>query len=79
MIRKIEVRNWYEDPTAWGFTRNDIEVAIELQKAGITPYQLREHLHDFEWVANIVKRENDKMLERAFDDAIRSFKHETTQ
>ena len=79
MMRKIEVRNWYEDLTACGFTRHDIEMARELQKAGITPYQMREHLHDFEWVADIVKRENDRMLKRVFDDATRRFKHETTQ
>ena len=71
MIRKIKVRNWYEDPTAWGFTKHDLEMARELMRAGITPYQLREHLHDFEYVAGIVKRENDKILQRAFDDAIR--------
>lgn len=69
MSRKIEVRNWYEEPTAWGYTKRHLDMALMLLKEGITPHELKEHCHDFEWVAKILKDDLDKQIEKAVKDA----------
>ena len=54
--------------TVLGYNKDHLEFAYELNRAGITPHELKEHMHDFEWVINIVRKENQRML----DDAIKS-------
>ena len=52
-----------EKPTVYGYDECAIKFAMELQRIGITPAILKEHYHDFEWVANLMRKEYEHMLE----------------
>lgn len=54
--------------TVLGYNKDHLKFAYELNRAGITPHELKEYMHDFEWVINIVRKENQRIL----DDAIKS-------
>ena len=51
--------------TVLGYDIDCIEFARSLDRIGISPSDLKEHLHDFKWVTDIVQKENQKMLETA--------------
>lgn len=58
-----------ESPTIWGYGQDDIKFARKLMECGITPHELKEHLHDFEWALDIVRVENQKII----DESIRKY------
>lgn len=54
--------------TVYGFKARYLDFARSLMEVGITPHELKEHYHDFEWVANILNKEIDNILKRAIDE-----------
>lgn len=53
------------DDTAYGFELRYLDFARMLMKEGITPHELKEHYHDFQWCVEIVKKDFDKAFEKA--------------
>ena len=51
--------------TAYGFEARYLDFARKLMAEGITPHELKEHYHDFEWVANLLSEQIDIILKRA--------------
>lgn len=51
--------------TAYGYELRYLDFARKLMEEGITPYELKGHYHDFEWVANILDEQIDIILRRA--------------
>ena len=49
----------------YGFEARYLDFARMLMAEGITPHDLKEHYHDFEWVANILNEQIDIILRRA--------------
>ena len=62
--------------TIYEYDVEDIKMARALMKAGITPHDLREHRHDFEYILNIVRKEVDKELDRAVKLSFERFRGE---
>lgn len=52
-----------ESPTIWGYDQDDIKLARKLMECGITPRELKEHLHDFKWVVKKVYEDVDRILQ----------------
>ena len=50
--------------TVYGFEARYLDFARMLMKEGITPHELKEHYHDFEWVANILNEQISIILQR---------------
>jgi len=63
-------------PTIYGYEKKDIEMARMLLAEGITPFELKQHYHDFNWVADILRKDLEKQMQKAFNEAIS--KMETT-
>lgn len=59
-----------EAPTIWGYDQDDIKLARELMECGITPRELKEHLHDFEWVVKKVREDVDRILQEPIKKAL---------
>ena len=72
----IEAFNKSKVYTIYGYDVEDIKVARALTKAGITPHDLREHRHDFEYILNIVRKEVNKELDRAVELSLERFREE---
>lgn len=51
--------------TVYGYEARYLDFARKLMEEGITPHDLKEHYHDFEWVANLVSEQVDIILRRA--------------
>lgn len=51
--------------TVYGFEVRYLDFARKLMAEGITPHELKEHYHDFEWVANILNEQMNIILRRA--------------
>lgn len=62
-----------ESPTIWGYDQDDIKLARKLMEYGITPRELKEHLHDFAWVTNVVVKENQRLLDNAIKSSLEGF------
>lgn len=63
-----------EVPTIWGYDQDDIKLARKLMECGITPQELKEHLHDFEWVVKKVREDVDRILQESIKKALESHK-----
>lgn len=50
--------------TVFGFEARYLGFARMLMAEGITPHELKEHYHDFEWVANILNEQINIILRR---------------
>lgn len=50
--------------TVYGFEIRYLDFARALMAEGITPHDLKEHYHDFKWVANILNEQIDIILRR---------------
>lgn len=50
--------------TVYGFETRYLDFARMLMEEGITPHELKEHYHDFEWVANILNEQMNIILQR---------------
>lgn len=50
--------------TVYGFEARYLDFARRLMAEGITPHDLKEHYHDFEWVANILNEQMNIILRR---------------
>lgn len=59
-----------ETPTIWGYDQDDIKLARELMKCGITPRELKEHLHDFEWVVKRVREDVDCIIQTSIKEIV---------
>ena len=55
------------DDTVYGYEARYLDFARMLMREGITPHELKEHYHDFEWVANLLRREYDHILQRGLE------------
>lgn len=53
--------------TIYGFEVRYLDFARMLMKEGITPHELKEHYHDFEWISNILHKQYDAILQEQFD------------
>lgn len=62
--------------TVYGFEHKDIEFARSLIEAGITPFELKEHYHDFEWVNGILRKGYEKQIQNAFDNCVGGLSNE---
>lgn len=51
--------------TVYGFEARYLDFARGLMAEGITPHELKEHYHDFEWVANIIQKQIDVIIKKA--------------
>jgi hypothetical protein len=51
--------------TVYGFEARYLDFARMLMAEGITPHELKEHYHDFEWVANIIQKQIDIIIKQA--------------
>lgn len=56
------------DDTVYGYEVRYLDFARKLMAEGITPHELKEHYHDFSWVANLLSEEIDIILRRAIGD-----------
>ena len=72
----IESFNKSKIYTICDYDVDDIRMARALAKVGITPHDLREHKHDFEYIINIVRKEVDKELNGAFELSLERFREE---
>jgi hypothetical protein len=63
-----------ETPTIWGYDQDDIKLARKLIECGITPRELKEHLHDFEWVVKKVLEDVDRILQEPIKKALEPHK-----
>lgn len=59
--------------TILGYDEDHLKFAYELSRAGITPHDLKEHMHDFEWAINIVRKENQKILGDTFKRSLEGY------
>ena len=59
-----------ESPTIWGYDQDDIKLARKLMECGITPQELKEHLHDFEWVVKKVREDVGRILQEPISSTI---------
>lgn len=50
--------------TVYGYEARYLDFARRLMSEGITPHELKEHYHDFEWVANILNEQINIILRR---------------
>ena len=64
----IEAFNKSKIYTIYGYDAEDIKVTRALLKAGITAHDLKEHIHDFEYIIDNVKKEFNKELDRAIEE-----------
>lgn len=53
----------------YGFEKQNVEFARKLMECGITPQELKEHLHDFEWVAKKVYEDIDRAIQTPLREA----------
>ena len=51
--------------TVYGYEARYLDFARMLMSEDITPHDLKEHYHDFEWVANLLSEQMDIVLRRA--------------
>lgn len=61
-----------DSPTIWGYDQDDIKLARKLMECGITPQELKEHLHDFKWVVEKVYEDVDRILQEPIKKALES-------
>lgn len=54
--------------TAYGFELRYLDFARMLMADGITPHDLKEHYHDFEWVAKKVWESVDRQIKDELED-----------
>lgn len=52
-------------PTIYGYEQKNIEMARMLLAEGITPFDFKQHCHDFEWVASILMKDFEKQIDNA--------------
>lgn len=52
------------EDTVHGYEARYLDFARRLMAEGITPHDLKEHYHDFEWVASILNEQNNIILRR---------------
>lgn len=69
----VEAFNKSKVYTIYGYDVEDIKMTRLLMKTGITPYDLREHIHDFEYILNIVRKEFDNELNRVVKLTLEKF------
>ena len=50
--------------TVYGYEARYLDFARMLMAEGITPHELKEHYHDFEWVSDILREQVDIILRR---------------
>ena len=72
----IEAFNKSKILTIYDYGVDDIRMARALAEVGITPHDLREHIHDFEYILNIVRKEVDKELNRAVELSLERFRED---
>lgn len=58
--------------TVYGFEVRYLDFARMLMKEGITPHELKEHYHDFQWVTNVLMKDRERQMQlvirRSFSD-----------
>lgn len=55
------------DDTVYGFEARYLDFARMLMVEGITPHELKEHYHDFEWVAGILNKQIDDTIKKTLE------------
>lgn len=68
-----------ECKTALGYDLDCLEFAKKLSDVGITPRELKEHYHDFEWIASILKKDLERTLDKAAKNALSGFDFKNTE
>lgn len=63
-----------DSPTIWGYDQDDIKLARKLMECGITPHELKEHLHDFEWVVKKVMEDVERVIQAPIQEVTKSQK-----
>ena len=63
-----------ESPTIYGYDQDDIKLARKLMECGITPHELKEHLHDFEWVVKKVREDVDRVIRAPIQKTVEPMK-----
>lgn len=63
-LRLIEAYGAVVQTTVMGYGLEEIRFARQLMAEGITPHELREHYHDFVWVANTMQHSFDETLRK---------------
>lgn len=58
-------------PTIYGYEQKNIEMARMLLAEGITPFELKQHCHDFQWVASILGKDFEKQIDNAMQKFFR--------
>lgn len=53
--------------TAYGYEMRYLDFARMLMAEGITPHDLKEHYHDFEWIQGLLHKEYQKIIERSIN------------
>jgi len=70
-VKDDETKN--AEPTKiYGFEMRHVEMAKMLLNEGITPHELKEHMHDFEWVADIIRKDFEKQISAAQNGLMKS-------
>ena len=73
---KIDV---YKEPlandTAMGYELRYLDFARMLMAEGITPHDLKEHFHEFEWVARIVRESFDRQIKNEIEDRVNQMRN----
>lgn len=64
-LRLIEAYGAVVQTTVMGYGLEEIRFARQLMAEGITPHELREHYHDFKWVADKMQHSFDETLRKA--------------
>lgn len=56
------------DDTVYGYEVRYLDFARKLMEEGINPHELKEHYHDFSWIANLINEQIDIILRRAIGE-----------
>ena len=57
--------DWFEeldDMTICGYDKELVEFAYHLRNEGITPHELKEHYHDFQWIAEKIQEDIQRSM-----------------
>lgn len=60
--------------TVYGFEARYLDFARMLMAEGITPHELKEHYHDFEWVVKKVREDVDRIIQAPIKEVVESHK-----
>lgn len=62
------------EPTVYGFELKHVEMARMLLEEGITPHELKERMRDFEWIADIIRKDLEKQMQSTVSSIMKGVK-----